>query len=93
MSGKGKMDDEIFQESPRRKAQWLEEMKVKLPVGCRVRVLTSDLSQYVDATGTVADYNLGINGEWPMVGVVFDAPIDGTARDGFYDDELQREDH
>ena len=90
---------ESLQESPQRKADWLEEAKERIPVGTRVKVVRSDVDEYVGATGIVVDHNAGDDGEWPMVSVVFDTPIKHsgsgypTKRDGFYcdgdkDDEI-----
>lgn len=88
------IDHEIFQESPRKKARWVREMEVRFPVGCRVKVTSSDVDAYVGKTGIVADYDVGVDGDWPLVSVVFDAPFkhDGEVvkRDGFCDDEIER---
>ena len=91
-------DGEIFQESPRLKAKWLEEMKIKFPVGCRVRVTSHGDGEpdddYYGSTGTVADYDIGArggaDGSWPLIGVVLDVPRHGNTRDGFYDDQIER---
>jgi len=90
------MRDEIFQESPTQKAAWLEAAQRRFPVGARVRVVKSDVSEYIGALGTVVDYDCGANGDWPLIGVRFDAPIqpwfehagstNPTTRDGFYGD-------
>jgi len=82
-----------LQESPTKKAAWLTSAGQRIPPGTRVRVVASDVPAYVGATGTVVDYDLGDDGSWPLVGVRFDAPIGGAARDGFYcdgasDDEI-----
>jgi len=89
--------DEIFQESPRLKAAWLEEAQRRWPVGMRVKVKASDVQEYIGLTGVVMDYDVGIKGDWPLVGVEFEPSIAGQpllggvapARDGFYDDELE----
>ncbi len=82
------------------KSQWLKDAKVRIPVGTRVRVVRSDVEEYVGATGVVADYDLGYDAdEWPLVGVIFDKPVSHSesakpsTRDGFYcdgdsDDEI-----
>lgn len=75
------------------KRAWLERAQRRIPVGTRVRVVASDLDVYVGALGTVVDYDIGDDGSWPLVGVRFDAAIDGMERDGFYcdgasDDEI-----
>lgn len=68
-------------------------------VGARVRIVDSDLAQYVGLTGTVLDYDFsGFSaGDPPLIGVLFDAPVlrvdlpsgsRPSTRDGFYDDEL-----
>lgn len=90
------MRDEIFQESPRLKVLWLKATADLLPVGSRVRVVASDVPAYVGARGQVVGYDLGIHGEYPLVSVKFDEPIDNTAQDGFYfdaaaDDEIVKE--
>jgi len=89
--------DEIFQESPRLKAVWLEEAQRRWPIGMRVRVKASDVQEYIGLTGVVTNYDVGIKGDWPLVGVKFEPSIAGLpllggvapARDGFYDDELE----
>lgn len=87
----------ILQESPERKAEWLADAQKRVPVGTRVKVVTSDEEAYIGATGVVEDYDVGGIGDWPLVGVVFDTPIvregHAYARDGFYcdgdpDDEI-----
>jgi hypothetical protein len=86
------MREEIFQESPTQKAAWLEAAQRRFPVGARVRVVKSDVSEYIGALGTVVDYDCGANGDWPLIGVRFDTPIqyagstNPTTRDGFYGD-------
>jgi hypothetical protein len=97
----GSSDDACLQESPEKKAAWLVEARRRIPVGTRVRVVKSDVPEYVGAIGTVADYDVGGCGDWPLVGVVFDVSIqvpgagneNPVARDGFYcdgdsDDEI-----
>jgi hypothetical protein len=80
--------DEILQESPRLKSAWLEEAQRRWPVGMRVKVKASDLSEYIGLTGVVMDYDVGHNGDYPLIGVEFDMPL-SPPRDGFYDDELE----
>ena len=90
-------EDEIFQESPTKKAAWLEEAQRRWPIGMRVKVKASDVQEYIGLTGVVVDYDVGIKGDWPLVGVRFEPSIAGQpllggvapARDGFYDDELE----
>jgi hypothetical protein len=82
--------DEIFQESPTKKAAWLEEVQRRFPVGTRVKIKGSDLPEYIGRTGTVVDYDLGNDGDWPLAGVKFDGEHT-PPRDGFYDDELEAE--
>ena len=95
-------ENRSLQESPSKKVAWLDDAKKRVPVGTRVKVVVSDVLEYVGVLGTVIDYDLGIDGEWPMVCVVFDTPIkhvgsaDPTKRDAFYcdgndDDELVKE--
>jgi len=80
---------------------WLAEAEKRIPVGTRVRVVASDAPEYIGVTGTVADYDSGGDDhDWPLVGVVFDSPVQADsfhgglkARDGFYcdggsDDEI-----
>lgn len=80
--------------SPEGKDEWLKEMGTAFPVGCKVRVVDSDLDEYIGVTGNVADYRPGSDTSWPLIGVVFDTPIriEGQVnrRDGFYDEELER---
>jgi len=82
--------------SKSRRSRELARLETRFPVGSRVRVIASDLDEYIGATGIVADYDLaGFPVDPSLVGVVFDTPI-GCAgprkristRDGFYDDEL-----
>jgi len=81
-------DDGIFQESPTKKAAWLKEAQRRWPIGVRVKVKASDLEEYIGLTGVVMDYDVGIDGDWPLVCVKFDMPLE-PPRDGFYDDELE----
>ena len=73
-----------IQESHVRKHDWLSEVELSLPIGTRVRVLSSDIEEHVGQCGVVEAYDLGCQGEWPLVSVI----LDGGTRDGFYDDEL-----
>lgn len=83
-----------FQESISKKADWLKATKRRFPAGTRVRVVKSDVPEYVGLKGTVADYDLGTRGDWPLIGVKFDGPIKTSewpttvSRDSFYDDEI-----
>lgn len=83
-----------FQESTSKKADWLKATKRRFPVGARVHVVKSDVPEYVGLKGTVADYDLGSRGDWPLIGVKFDGPIKtsewptAVSRDSFYDDEI-----
>jgi hypothetical protein len=86
-----RVKDQIFQESPAKKAVWLEGAKKRFPLGANVIVREYDEESYVGLRGKVIGYDLGVNGEWPLVSVGFD---DGQ-RDGFYgdgakDDQIQR---
>lgn len=74
---------------------YCEEITAQFPVGARVRIIGSDLVEYIGSTGTVLDYDF--SDETPLIGVRFDTPVqqvqapDGSGpavRDGFYDDEL-----
>jgi hypothetical protein len=80
-------DHECLQESPAKKAAWLEEAQRRWPVGARVKVAASDLEEYIGLTGVVTDYDVGESGDWPLVTVKFDMPL-SPPHDGFYDDEL-----
>lgn len=88
------MNDEIFQESPMRKAAWLTDAQKHFPIGARVRVVKSDIPEYVGAFGVVVGHDVGTDGDWPLISVQFDAPItyaqgrrqDIAAGDGFYGD-------
>jgi hypothetical protein len=71
-----------LQESRTKKAAWLTDVQGSLPIGTRVRVVASDNEDYVGLTGTVASYDVGHRGDWPLVMVRLD---DGRI-DGFYDD-------
>lgn len=84
-----------LQESPEKKAEWLADAKVRLPPGTRVVVVKSDFDAYIGVTGSIIGYDIGHNGEWPMVRVKFDAPVDGAERDSFFadgcaDDEVKK---
>jgi hypothetical protein len=78
----------MIQESTEEKAAWLENVQKRFPVGVRVRVVGSDLPEYIDVTGVVIDYDIGVYGEWPMISVKFDT-LSNPEHDGFYDDELK----
>lgn len=82
--------DAPLQESRTKKMEWLRGAERRFPVGARVRVVKSDVPEYVGARGTVRNYNLGTTGDWPLISVKFDVPIktsDGTAsHDAFYGD-------
>jgi len=68
------------------KTEWLQQVSNRFPVGAQVRVVRSDVEEYIGTTGVVVDYDIGVDGEWPLVGVVFDTPVGGVTRDGFYGD-------
>lgn len=79
------------------KALYAEEqaLAAKFPIGSRVRIVDSDIKEYIGLTGVVQDYDFG--DDVPLIGVLFDAPMinvdspDGTGpatRDGFYEEEL-----
>lgn len=72
----------------------MESLKHRFPVGTRVKVIASDLPEYVARTGVIADYDAGDACSAPLIGVVFDAPVElareVVTRDGFYDDEILR---
>jgi len=63
-----------FQSDPVAKAAWETRMRSQYPIGAHVRVTESDESEYVGLTGTVLDYDVGSDGDWPLIGVGFDAP-------------------
>jgi len=89
-----------LQENPESKAKWLADTSQRLPPNSRVRVIGGDVEKYLGATGFVTGYDIGGDGDWPLVSVAFDKPIvaDGgeVSRDGFYYDgfddydEIQR---
>ena len=67
-------------------------MEVKFPDGIRVVVLPGhgdsgepEEKRQVGLSGTVSGYDLGVNGNWPLIHVTLS---DGTT-DGFYDDCLE----
>ena len=66
----------------------MERIRCAFPVGARVKVIASDLPEYIGAIGTVVDYDPGCEGDYPLVGVRFDTPVLQRERDGFYDDEI-----
>lgn len=82
-------DDTTMQESPAKKSTWREITEKSHPIGTLVKVIASDIPEYVGHRGRVVDYDVGVYGEYPMVGVEFSEPVGGTARDGFYVDELE----
>jgi len=94
------LGNESIQESEARKEDWLRGAKRRFPIGARVRVVASDVPEYIGAKGTVIGHDIGDSGSWPLVSVKFDAPIrhEGSLvqRDGFYgdgssDDEIVRD--
>lgn len=97
----GVCDDTPMQESSAKKAAWLDEAKRRIPVGSRVLIRKSDVTEYIGTFGEVIDYDLGLDGSWPLVCVKFDSPIvypgnpQGATRDAFYcdgdeDDEIMK---
>lgn len=84
------IEKNIFQEDMEAKEQWAVAMERRLPPGTRVRVIASDLAEYIGAVGRVADYDIGGIGDWPLIGVRFDSPVGGVTRDGFYEDEIKK---
>lgn len=83
------------------KEAWLQAARVRMPVGQRVIVVRSDEAGYIGKHGVVTEYDLGVQGEYPMVVVQFDEPVQGVPtiwkggaiRDGFWcdgvdDDEI-----
>lgn len=86
-----------LQEDPERKQAWLQNATKLFPVGTRVRVCDSDVDEYVDATGIVTGYDLGLDGDWPLICVnltyarkaMFSRTGNEQDSDGFYDDELE----
>jgi hypothetical protein len=87
------MTEKPFQEDMEAKRQWLLNTQVRLPPGTPVRVIDSDLDEYIGVTGSVVDYDIGRIGDWPLIGVRFDSPMDlpngPMDRDGFYDAEIE----
>jgi hypothetical protein len=84
--------EKAFQEDENAKHRWREDAKWRLPIGSRVRVVRSDVPEYIGAAGQVIGYDIGLNGDWPLVRVAFDRPVrrphtsDETMHDGFYSD-------
>lgn len=86
-----------LQENPRLKEIWLRDAKDRFPLGTRVRVTHSDVPEYLGLAGTVTDYDIGLDGDWPIISVRFDEPkkiffsglLDEMPGDSFYDDELE----
>lgn len=86
-----------LQESAEKKAAWLDDAEKRIPVGTRIKVVTSDVDDFKGTTGVVSGYDLGGDGVWPIVSVTFDTPItheghvyehDGFYCDGSSDDEI-----
>ena len=82
-----------LQESPERKAEWLLDAEARMPVGTRVKIISSDLDDDVGALGSVIGYDVGHDGEWPVIRVRFDKLTGGRVQDSFYcdgccDDEI-----
>ena len=75
------------------------EFVASFPVGCRVRVLESDLDEYEGVTGVVEGHDPGDRDSLPLASVAFDEPVcaavhqDGSKEwmtgDGFYEDEIE----
>lgn len=83
-------DDGIcLQESVKKKDRWLQEAQSTYPIGTRVRVAGSDLPEQIGLTGSVRGHTVGMDGDWPLISVLFDAQADGRDGDGFYDDEIE----
>lgn len=70
-------------------------LATKFPIGARVRIIGSDIEEYIGFTGVVRDYDF--SDDVPLISVLFDAPMinvkspNGTGpatRDGFYEEEL-----
>jgi len=84
--------DTPLQESTAKKAAWLKGAKRRFRLGARVRVVKSDVPEYIGARGKVIDYSLGTEGDWPLISVGFDAPIKTSSwgaavkHDAFYGD-------
>lgn len=80
--------------------RWLDDSKIRFPLGARVRVTNkTDVPEYVGARGRVVGYDVGTTngGEWPTIRVRFDKPIKhqdsphGTKVDAFYADGDQND--
>ena len=77
-------------ESSARKLAWREVAEREFPAGQRVRVVKSDLDEYVGATGAVRGYDMGGRGVSPLISVKFDEGSgSGVSRmDSFHEDEI-----
>ena len=68
--------DKCLQEDPEQKQLWLDNVQVRFPLGCTVRVGASDLEHYI---------GLKIRKVW------LTRPLEEQPRrDGFYEEELVR---
>jgi hypothetical protein len=77
-----------LQENPHLKEAWLRDAREGYPVGTRVRIQESDVPEYLGMTGSVGGYDIGMDGDWPLIRIVFDRAAGGVYHDGFYESEL-----
>jgi hypothetical protein len=89
-------NNDILQESLAFKKAWLEEAQKAFPIGHRVEVVNSDIEEYIGVTGSVAGYDLGFSGDYPLIRINFDNPVYVSGptdckvdHDGFYQEELE----
>lgn len=82
-----------FQGCAGKKAAWLSEAQRVFPIGTEVQIKKSDLPDHVGERGKVVGYDIGCDGEWPLISVEFSRPTRLNpvgARHGFYDDEIAK---
>ena len=69
------IDKAWIEMSAEEQAAYFREVVEKFPIGCRVRVLESDVDEYEGATGVVEDHDEGDSDALPLVCVKFDEPV------------------
>lgn len=85
------LEDVSIHDSLFKKTEWRRDAMQRLPVGTRVRVVRSDLDEYIGLKGTVTGYDLGGDGAWPGVRVKIGASTDTFFANGEPDDEIVRD--
>lgn len=85
-------ETELLTESPRLKAAWLTDAMCRVPEGTRVRIVASDVSAYINQPGVVIGFDVGTDGDWPLVRIKLDnGTIDAFLCDGQDDDEIKED--